>query len=520
MKKISLFLAALLVVAGTIFAGGNRARSSESPAAGGRMPLTISWWWGTATDFPADANDKFGQLIEEKFNVDIKLNIQDWSDYTEKFRLWAAADELPDVFSGYPPTQPWFPEFINQGLIRSIPYSMISRYPNLKKMVDENYGLQEMRKLYGDIYYLPAPLSLKNIAIANNRGIWYRKDWATKLGFTEKITDLDTFYNLLYAYVNNDPDGNGKKDTYGITGTGYEALYAGFGAFPDQWIRESNGKVKPGYLAEEPMVAALSWLRKAYQNGLLDPEMGGGADTVTLDSKFVQNTFGAIIRVCATTQYQSFIENTFKQAHPDMKDEFATVDVLGAISARKGGTVYHGMEFDSCGRVFKADLSDEKLNKILEINEFLLSPEGDALWHWGFKDVDYKENPDGTKTSLIEDLNTKYPTAVRLGKWTSWDLDFETFDSPYIFKSVHDWGWAWTQDVNKGGENARKIVDYLGSTVMTEDRQLFNWNYNTELLNIIQGSGDVRTMYRAFVEEARKRGIQKVIDSVNKTLGR
>jgi hypothetical protein len=520
MKRIVFLLAAMLVIAGNLFAGGGQSKANSATPAGGKMPLTISWWWGTATDFPANAEDKFGQLIEEKFNVDIKLNIQDWSDYTERFRLMAASDELPDVFSGYPSTQPWFPEFINQDLIRTIPYTMISKYPYLKKMVDANYGFQVIKDYYGDIYYLPAPLSIQNIAIANNRGIWYRKDWATKLGFTGKITDLDTFYDLLYAYVNNDPDGNGRKDTYGITGTTYDALYAAFGAFPGQWIKEASGKVKPGYLDEEPMVAALTWLRKAHQNGLLDPEMGGGADSATVDSKFIQNTFGAIIRVCATTQYQSFIETEFKQAHPEMTDEFATVDVLGAISAKKGGTVYHGMEFDSCGRVFKADLSDEKLDKILQINEFLLSPEGDELWHWGFKDVDFKVNADGSKASLITNLSDKYLTAVRLGKWAQWDLDFETFESPYIFKTVHDWGWAWTQDVNKGGDNARKIIDYLGTTVMTEERQLFDWTYNTNLLNIIQGSGDVRTMYRAFLAEAQRRNIQKVIDSMNTALKR
>lgn len=46
-------------------------------------------------------------------------------------------------------------------------------------------------------------------------GLGYRTDWAEKLGLSEPKT-VDDVYNMLYAFRNLDPDGNGKRDTFGL----------------------------------------------------------------------------------------------------------------------------------------------------------------------------------------------------------------------------------------------------------------------------------------------------------------
>ena len=42
-----------------------------------------------------------------------------------------------------------------------------------------------------------------------------RKDWLAKLGLKEPQT-VDDLYTIAKAFTEQDPDGNGKKDTYGL----------------------------------------------------------------------------------------------------------------------------------------------------------------------------------------------------------------------------------------------------------------------------------------------------------------
>ena len=127
MKKTVLILAAAFIVAAIpFFAGGCGQKGTRGT--GGQMEISIAFWW-MAEGGGVFGSDPIGQFIENKFNVKIiPVNIE-WGDYLEQYRLWAASDQLPDVMADYPPTSTVFKDFIDQGLIRSIPYEMISQYP-------------------------------------------------------------------------------------------------------------------------------------------------------------------------------------------------------------------------------------------------------------------------------------------------------------------------------------------------------------------------------------------------------
>ena len=63
-------------------------------------------------------------------------------------------------------------------------------------------------------------------SIAKNEGLLIRKDWLDKLGLKVPTT-TDELMAVMKAFTFNDPDGNGKADTYGygafIEITNYEA---------------------------------------------------------------------------------------------------------------------------------------------------------------------------------------------------------------------------------------------------------------------------------------------------------
>jgi hypothetical protein len=513
MKRIAFVLLGLTILVLPLFAGGGAQGGGTSSQQ--KMEIKVAFWWeAEGHSFGPDA---IGEYIENKFNVDIVPVNMEWSDYEQQLRLWAASDQLPDTFACYPPAQVMFADFVNQGLVKEIPYNLISKYPNLKKVTDEYTVGNQLKDLYGGYYFIRRVYSAGNIVPGRQGGFFYRRDWAEKLGFKDIPTDMETFYNMLRAFVYNDPDGNGIRDTYGVTtGAGFEEFCEAFGAFPNQWINFPNGKVAPGYTDEEPMVQALTWLRRAFDEGLLDPEFP--RDHNVIAQKFAQGTFGAMYRQIHYYWIQTHITKQFGGAHPEIKEPLKAVAALGQLAAKPGAKPYRIIEMDASGTCFSANISDAKLEKLLEIDDWLLSKEGKDLCNWGFKDVDYKVNADGTYAKLgTGTLLDKYPSAT-IRYYADWGFDFNALENPDYTPDERAFGLDFYNRCIQGADNARPIINVLASFSQTEERSLFVMDISAALTEIVTGTSDVRAMYRSFIADANARGLQGVIDSVNKAI--
>ncbi|WP_347835768.1 hypothetical protein [Gracilibacillus sp. JCM 18860] len=92
----------------------------------------------------------------------------------------------------------------------------------------------------GELYtlYQGRPLS--------RQGIIYRKDWAENLGL-EAPTTTDEFMEMVRAFTEDDPDGNGKDDTFGLTDRS-DLIYGAFKTV-SSWFGT------PNYWGEKRMVS-------------------------------------------------------------------------------------------------------------------------------------------------------------------------------------------------------------------------------------------------------------------------
>ncbi len=101
-------------------------------------------------------------------------------------------------------------------------------------------------------------------------GFSYRTDWAEAVGITDAPKTLEEVYNMLYKFTYEDPDGNGKDDTYGMEMTKYtgpiDIIQTWFGA-GNEWV-EQDGKLVPVHQTAE-YKEALKWLKKIYDEGLV-----------------------------------------------------------------------------------------------------------------------------------------------------------------------------------------------------------------------------------------------------------
>ena len=109
--------------------------------------------------------------------------------------------------------------------------------------------------------------------------MWIRRDWIEKLNL-EMPETMDDLYNVMIAFRDQDPDGNGQDDTIGMVlhnnflSAGFGdavGLFNGFGANPTIWVKDGEDKLKYGSIMEENK-AALDYLAKMYQEGLVDQD--------------------------------------------------------------------------------------------------------------------------------------------------------------------------------------------------------------------------------------------------------
>lgn len=130
--------------------------------------------------------------------------------------------------------------------------------------------------------------------------MFIRQDWLDKLGLKMPET-MEELKAIAHAFTYDDPDGNGKNDTYGLAFNGVNildggvgdsnAIFNAFGAYVgndglDMVIGE-DGRVTWGGTNTEGMKQGLIFLQELYQDGSL------AKDFITMDSDAVFEEVGS-----------------------------------------------------------------------------------------------------------------------------------------------------------------------------------------------------------------------------------
>ncbi len=246
--------------------------------------------WVTYQLAPLDENAKMIQYWNEQFNVDLQVWNIDNSNSEEILSLKFASGEIPDVLRIGSVSQ--FQKFSDQQILAKIPEGMAETYmPNVITQLEKELpGILRYGMLNGETYAIPAEVRTHNLFRAP---IVYRGDWMENVGVTKTPETLDELETLLYKFAKEDPDGNGKADTYGLSQTALNAVYGAFGYVRGQW-NDKDGKLS--YSSTQPeMKQALAVLNKWYKDGVLDPEFITGENKGgywALSHSFIEGRIG------------------------------------------------------------------------------------------------------------------------------------------------------------------------------------------------------------------------------------
>ncbi len=182
---------------------------TAAPAAGGE-PVDLELWVSASVSEagPPPADWAVYDIVREKLGVNLKIVMlpTDFADADAKINAAAAANALPDLFQVNRDT--WY-RLVEAGLLAPVDDLL----PQMPERTKTHYSDEQRNKLVtldGVMYGLADPG-----ALPRTDGLVVRQDWLDKLGL-KAPTNLDEFMTVAKAFTDQDPDGNGKADTYGF----------------------------------------------------------------------------------------------------------------------------------------------------------------------------------------------------------------------------------------------------------------------------------------------------------------
>lgn len=291
MKKLIAFVLATLMLVGSMSACGSSPANDASDAGGSSLdnfnaegypvvkePIEI-----TAATYCSTMSGDFNEMtifkeLAEKTGVTVKFDMiapTAWAE--QKSLILASNTNLPDIFYGGDITMDDQLTYGQAGIL--IPLNdLVEQYaPNIKKLLDTHPTLKNaMTQSDGNYYAIPfydefLPENIPDTMFIN-------QTWLDELGL-DMPTTTEEFYNVLKAFKEQDPNGNGVADeiplTYVANNTnlGDYSLWGSWGVLDnDKHLMVEDGKVKFS-LMEEGYKEGIKYFNKLYEEGLLDPEV-------------------------------------------------------------------------------------------------------------------------------------------------------------------------------------------------------------------------------------------------------
>lgn len=375
--------------------------ASASPSQS-RTPITleIDRWYPSAVELPAPEKDPIKLQAKKDLGIDLKFTVTNGKsdDWRAKLGTRVSSNDLPDLIYFF--NMKDYRTAASQEYI--IPLNDLLNTKNLPSNMKwvTNDMLSSMTDENGKYYGIPVRPSPSVL------GYFIRKDWLDALNLKMPET-VEDFAAVATAFATQDPDKNGKKDTYGFTATGcmtcqdYWGLIGPFMGFtsPDEFMTEGDTKIKGGFTSPE-LRAYLQYMNKLMKDGALDPDIATN-DANRKTQKIEQGQAGIFMM---TGDYPRTQLENLKKLFP--KAELAYVPALkgpaGVVSAAPKSTVVNAI-----GITVKAAKDPEKVKRILELANWMYGGIGEELMLFGEEGVSHKKT-NGKVSEIIPGKQSDY----------------------------------------------------------------------------------------------------------------
>lgn len=225
-----------------------------------------------------EGNDIYNNIWTRTYQnvLGIKLNykwVVDGSMYEQKLGLSINSGDIPDMFVVSPSQLLIYQEAGLLADLTSVYEAEASA--NTRDILTQDPVALKAATIDGKLWGIP----LTDASVTSASVLWIRQDWMDKLGI-DAPTSMADVLEISRRFTEEDPDGNGVKDTIGLAAdkaiwgaiAGLQGFFNGYHAYPGIWFEKDGGLV---YGSVQPeMRDALLALQKMYASGQIDREFG------------------------------------------------------------------------------------------------------------------------------------------------------------------------------------------------------------------------------------------------------
>ncbi|NQX60146.1 ABC transporter substrate-binding protein [Paenibacillus qinlingensis] len=371
--------------------------TTNSPAA---KKITITTMKSINGDVPPQ-NAKAVQKINDKFNVDYQAALVPSGSYTEKLNVTLASGSLADATllpSGELTDK--YSKFAKQGAFLALD-EYIKNYPSLKLVPD--YVWDQFR-VNGKVYAIPGYNPKFGFTVV------VRKDWLDSLGL-KAPTSYEELKQIALAFTKNDPDKNGKNDTYGLA-IGKDINWPiPMGAYwdPDAWYhKDDKNRFIPG-IVSNARKEMIQWFADLYKEGAMTK------DFITLDwaatnKEFYSGKAGIFIG-SPRGMSEQYMDGLLKI---EPKAQFLPLDAFTAPDGSKGFTASRGFANMTVISA-QAGKDPDKVKRILSMLDFSRNFYPNDQKNDKNKDFDFLYGGLGEGYDLTDGIGVAKPASITQG---------------------------------------------------------------------------------------------------------
>ena len=520
-KLLALTLALILVVLPLAGCGSKPETSTPTPVGVGtdtpketqkemekvKYTVMIS---GSYAEYPPDGGEAKGVLQEawEKqlgiTNTDYEVIAAAGGDYNTKLNAMMSGGDVPDYFNVKIEE---LGNLVKNGIIVPVD-DYVAQMPHFQELlkVPGNKVKYDNLMIDGKHYELPQISLEGSLNGPGVSGLMMRTDWLEKLTLKAPNT-LEELHDVLVAFTTKDPDGNGKNDTYGLSGNKDQMFSSIFGAYGvylngiNSWM-EVDGKLV--HSTTLPQVKnALETLRQWYSEGIIDP------DKFVIEAKQTKDKFiaGQIGSYENTVWWANDARVAWKKSNPT-----ATCAFVNPPKGPEGVSGYPVNLVGSNANVISQNCVDKNdVNRLVKILDWMVddSDEGGMrLVQYGIEGENYTF--DREKNVIDNSIMGDAATMYKLG-----------YSNPVRWINVVDRRWIAKGDPREidfqiSGDSSKWVTTQFTGTVpaMKEYPDLYNKLWSEYFTKIVTGALPV-SEFDVYVDKFYSQGGKELTEQVN-----
>ena len=476
--------------------------------------------------------DSYLSWLEKEFKIKFQFKDYQWAKWTTQVNSSVQGLTIDNIFHANIDSYNFantYKAWAEDEVIKPLPNDL-TRWPFIKEMIENTSNIDAL-KLNGKLYGIPIAKNTSDYSTSFSPFTYiYRRDWAKQLGVYQDNDEYtwEQFQELLEAFKNYLAPYN--KYALADIEWGYPSIPNFYKQVPHCFAQDATGKYVNNYTTDE-YCAGLEEARRFRDNGWYHPDQNSASDGA-MNTKYYSNQVGVLYE---NLSYSNFwdLKDQLKKTNVDtpnfnINDAMAIMKIKGADDkyALEGTDNWFSMTF------FDDRISQKKQDLILDVINWLLSPEGTRFSVLGFENYDYRMVdgvPEPIDDAWPKDPETgEYAEKKNGGRYLRYlaSLGYDTYTyDPLTDKEIINYLNDWESQMKTAYTNGELKILKETSEVMwlTTPKKAKNSGLlrSTALLDAMKFI--YRTSGYATIEDFKNKFKTKtwtdVLDEINKALG-